>query len=213
MPHPALSPAALPQRLLALLRNAIPLAGVFWLGWSPLQYALLFLADACLRPATLGASKLLRDFGSLAEASAPGWTERLDAVVTIFAVCLFLAALLFAVFGVPLFVLLFNSPGWSEELREPAFRWGALALLACAAVQSVSEARRLGREPRHEATQQHRFATAMALLLGTYLCAFVATLLGGWAWRGLALLLAVLLTVVDWHPDLGARLWPQSTRR
>jgi hypothetical protein len=45
-------------RVLALLRNAIPLAGVFRLGWSPLQYALLFLADACLR--AVGGARLPR---------------------------------------------------------------------------------------------------------------------------------------------------------
>jgi hypothetical protein len=116
------------RMLFVILRNAIPLIGVFFLGWSATNLVILYFVD------TLGAMWALFTAMALhfqAASSAPTLFGRLGNYATMLFVGAFLVAFMAIPLGMPLFIYaMVTDWDWQQALNDQGFMLGILSIAA-----------------------------------------------------------------------------------
>ncbi len=161
---------------LILVRNAIPWVGIGWFGGSIAQFLLLSVFGFGLTIANIGLAGVsvmnLRGTGG----AAPGRIG-VATLLNLLAVTAFIAVLLTALGGWPIFVIAGVD---TAVLRQPALWWSALAMQVSAAPGLVAEIRANAQSPysigQLKARDQPRVGAAM---LGVA----ASLVLSGWAAR------------------------------
>lgn len=162
-----------------ILRNAIPLVGIFFLGWSAQNLIVLYFAD------TLGAMWALVTGLALnfPEAKAQtGFFERLNAWGTMLFVGAFLIAFMAIPLGMPLFIyLMLVQWDWRAALSDTEFVFGIVLIVVLSLVGMLRHYQIIERLTPDGSNVKHDFGILMTrwviVLILIYLMGFV---LGEW---------------------------------
>ena len=197
------------QTVAILVRHAIPLAGLVWFGGSPARFVLLSVFGIALGIACIGVAVSTRESNC-----AHGTANEVAAWLTLACMCLFLTALLTALFGWVIALLASRSPLglWNAQLG-----WLLLATLASAVPGLMRQYQWDAASGLSEDVRQRR---DQPLIAGLVLSAGLLFVLSGQAanWGRFGVnLMAVAVTALalfrDLRPDLLRRLVPMDTRR
>ncbi len=189
-------------------RNAVPVVGVFVLGWSATALLLLYFADTMAGMWAVLAALTYRFSG----ADATGRLgDALNGILGAFASALFLAAMIAVPLGIPLlFVLGLSEPWWAIAWADPEFRIGVAILLLTAVVAAVRHylAVRRGEEGGLEVKRD------FAILITRWmLVVLVMYWIAGLAGRAAPYLLVVAYAAAsawsDLEPERFANLFPE----
>jgi hypothetical protein len=138
-------------------RNAVPLFGIVFEGWSASNVVVLYFLDTLL---SLGII-----FAGLAKAFSPpssGVSGRIRAELTYAAVALLLCAVFAVPLGIPVGIALAASDfSFSEAWRDPSLRIGALVQCAIAAWSYVLLRRALGSHSAADLKLKLRFGIVL----------------------------------------------------
>ncbi len=162
-----------------ILRNAISLVGIFFLGWSAQNLIVLYFAD------TLGAMWALVTGLALnfPEAKAQtGFFERLNAWGTMLFVGAFLIAFMAIPLGMPLFIyLMLVQWDWRAALSDTEFVFGIVLIVVLSLVGMLRHYQIIERLTPDGSNVKHDFGILMTrwviVLILIYLMGFV---LGEW---------------------------------
>jgi len=127
-----------PQALVNLvLRNAVPLVGIVFFGWSAQNLLLLYFVDTLLAIGVIVAGLLYSQFPA---EEIPDFSSRLSTIVGYAAVAAVIVAFMAVPLGMPIFILVFGvgDVSFTGLMHDPGFRVG-LGLQAVASLVSFRD--------------------------------------------------------------------------
>jgi len=203
---PAPPPSAV-HVALAIIRNAVGLIGVLFLGWSAATLVVLYFADTIV-----GMWAVFAAVGFKFSNADPrqGFWASLDGTLTGFVVGLFLAAVVAVPLGMPL-VIFFGASGqsWRQIASDPGLRTGIGVIASIGLLGAVRHVFTLADGQAGDALVKRTFAILMTRwILVLMLIYLLAVLLGRF---GLYLIVLVYAAASVWSelaPDRFAQLIP-----
>lgn len=203
---PARPPSAL-HLALVVVRNAVGLVGILFLGWSAATLVVLYFADTIVGMWAVFAAVGFKF--SNADPRQGFWTV-LQGALTGIAVGLFLAAFVSVPLGMPLLIF-FGASGlsWRQLAADPALRTGIGVIAAIGLLGAVRHVFALADGQAGEALVKRTFAILMTRwVLVLMLIYFVVDLLGRLGLYVIALAYSAASVWSEVAPDRFAHLFP-----
>lgn len=199
------------QMVFVILRNAIPIIGVLFLGWSAQNLIVIYFAD------TLGAMwalimGLALNFPEVQ--AAKGWSVRLGQYAMMLFVSCFLVAFLAIPLGMPLFIYLMMTQ-WDirAALQEQAFILGIVSIAALSLVGMLRHYQNIQRVSPEDASVKRDFGILMTrwfiVLIVIY---FIGFLLGPWGAYVMVIAYAAGTVAMELYPQWFSQLIGKETR-
>jgi len=203
---PARPPSAL-HIALAVIRNAVGLLGVLFLGWSAATLVVLYFADTIV-----GMWAVFAAVGFKFSNADPrqGFWASLDGTLTGIVVGLFLAAVVAVPLGMPL-VIFFGASGlhWRQIAADPGLRTGIGVIAAIGLLGAVRHVFALADGQAGDVLVKRTFAILMTRwILVLMLIYLLAILLGRFGLYVIVLAYAAASVWSEVTPDRFARLIP-----
>lgn len=187
------------QIIFVILRNAIPIIGVFFLGWSAVNLIVLYFVD------TLGAMwALIMGLGlNFPEVrAASNWSTRIGQYVMMLFVASFLVAFLAIPLGMPLFIYLMASD-WDIQaaFAEQGFIFGVISIGALSLVGMLRHYQHIRQVTPDDASVKRDFGILMTrwiiVLIVIYMLGFF---LGPWGAYVMVLAYAGATVAMELYP-------------
>lgn len=182
-----------------LLRHAVPLAGIFVLGWSAAQFLLLSVFSVCFDIACIGIIGV--SVSTAQQDGTPvGFAATVAALLRLVATAAFVAALLSVLFGWVIAVVV------GATAFDATLAWSALALIVAALPGLYGAYRADLRSGLDDAQRRRRDQPRIQVLLA---CGGMLAILSGYAAKagrfgivGMAIAVTALFVLRDLRPDL-----------
>lgn len=199
------------QMLFVVLRNAIPIIGVFFLGWSAQNLIVLYFVD------TLGAMwalivALALNFPEARTATTP--SARFGQFITMIFVGCFLVAFLAIPLGMPLFIFLMATE-WDiwAAFADQGFILGVVSIGALSLVGMLRHYQHIQKVTPEDASVKRDFGVLMTrwviVLIVIYLIGF---LLGPWGAYVMVIAYAAGTVAMELYPQWFSELFGKSGR-
>lgn len=193
------------QMVFVILRNAIPIIGVFFLGWSADNLIVLYFVD------TLGAMwalimGLALNFPEVQ--AATNWSTRLGQYAMMFFVASFLVAFLAIPLGMPLFIFLMATQ-WNigSAFGDQGFIFGVVSIGALSLVGMLRHYQNIRRVSPEDPSVKRDFGILMTrwviVLIVIYMIGF---LLGPWGAYVMVIAYAAGTVAMELYPQWFSRL-------
>ncbi len=183
-----------------IARNAIPVIGVLFLGWSAINLILLYFLDTLGSMWALMAALLTQFFGGW---TTLPWQTRLSNLFWVIALSLFLIGFFSIPLGMPVFILLMMQHwDWRATLNDQGFMFGLVSIVLLSLIGMLRHAFRFHRAPADDKWTRRTFGllflrwVVMIVLIFTF-----AGLLLGFAPIAIVIAYAALTVITELYPD------------
>lgn len=201
----ALEQRALPQdtrerALFVIARNAIPVIGVLFLGWSALNLVILYFFDTLGSMWALIAALLTQFFGGW---TTLPWKSRFTNLLWVISLSLFLVAFFAIPLGMPVFILLqMQDWDWRSAWNDQGFLFGVISIVILSLLGMLRHAMRFHQAPVDEKWTRRTFGLLFLRWVAMIFLIFIfAGMLLPFAPMLLVILYAVLVVMSELYPE------------